>query len=128
VNLGDLVKELVGEDRYTAACMWAYSTTTGDDFAPWPADLAVVPDLLQNAIWKVGWAAPEDRLAAALELYRSMPCIPNAVGLARHWDELPAADRNALIASDDIRLAAPIAHVMSEPLPAETGCDPSETQ
>jgi hypothetical protein len=128
VKLGDLVAELVGEDRYTAACMWAYSTTTGDDFAPWPADLAVVPDLLQQAIWKDGATSPAERLAAALELYRAMPCEPNAIGLARHWDELPPADRDALLGSDDERLSAPIAHVMSAPLPAEAACDDPETQ
>jgi hypothetical protein len=129
VTLGDLVAELVGEERYTAACVWAYNTATDDEFAPWPTQLAVVPELLQAAIWDAGRPIPAgERLAAALELYRAMPCAPNAVALARHWDELTPDDRAALLENDDERLAAPIAHVISPPLPAEPGCDHRETQ
>jgi hypothetical protein len=128
VKLGDLVAELVGEDRYTAACVWAYNTATDDEFAPWPTDLAAVPELLQAAIWERGPAPAAERLAAAFELYRAMPCVPNAVALARHWDELPPDDRDALLENADERLAAPIAHVISAGLPAEPGCDHPETQ
>jgi hypothetical protein len=128
VTLGDLVAELVGEERYTAACVWAYNTTTGDEFAPWPSELAAVPDQLQAAIWNDDATPAAERLTAALELYRAMPCVPNAVALARHWDELAPADRVALLENADERLAAPIAHVMSAPPPAEPGCDHPETQ
>jgi hypothetical protein len=128
MRLGDLVEGLVGEDRYTAACVWAYSTATDDEFAPWPTDLASVPEVLQQAIWNGVDAPPQERLAAAFELYQAMPCPPNAIALVRHWDELPPADRERLLGNEDERLSAPIAHVMSNGLPAETGRDHPETQ
>jgi hypothetical protein len=112
VKLGDLVRQLVGEERFTAACVWAYNTATDDEFAPWPADLAVVPGLLQAAIWDDAATPAPARIATALELYEAMPCETNALALARHWDELAPADRDGLTANDDERLTTPLARVM----------------
>ena len=133
MQLGELVEQLVGQERFTAACVWAYNTATDDEFAPWPTDLAAIPPLLQDAIWGDARTGPDpvlaaERLAAALELYEAMPCETNALALRSHWDELAPADRDALIGTDDERLATPLARVMSEGPPADTGRDHPETQ
>lgn len=123
MNLGELI-EAIGQDRYTAACVWAFSTAAGsggpdDDLSPWPADLAVVPDELRRAIWTTGDASLGERLAVAQELYRAMPSYANTIGFDHFYEQFDAAAKEAfwaecraLLESEDDRLADPIRYAL----------------
>jgi hypothetical protein len=110
----------VGAERYREACDRAWQTAAGvgrcGGQRSWPGDLQAVPPQFADAWWD-GDATLAERLDAALRLYAEMPCYANTIALHGFYGEFAVGERDALweayrtwLASDDDRLADPIAH------------------
>lgn len=114
-SLDELI-DVVGRERFDAACTWAWRTAKGtggwDDDGEWPDDLAEVPHELDDFVYD---AAPAgERMRLGIELYHAMPCYWNAVGMYHVHRELDGADRawfwaemRRLMDDPDDRLADP---------------------
>lgn len=101
--------ELVGAERYAAACDAARRDA-------WPKDLELVPHDLQD-VWYDHDAPLGDRLDLALRILREMPCYANTMALKWHVADLEPADRERLYAAfrdalddGDERLADTVAY------------------
>lgn len=110
----------VGPQRYRAACDQAWSTAAGTGRCggqrSWAGDLQAVPPQFADAWWH-GDAPLRERLEMALRLYADMPCYANTIALHDFYRDFGAGERRLLwdayrewLASDDDRLADPVAH------------------
>jgi hypothetical protein len=121
VRFDALVRE-VGEERYAAACEWAWRTAArtgrcGVDRS-WPSSLTEVPHEFSDAWWD-GATPLSERLEMALRLYREMPCYANTVELKRFYADFGADEKERLwdawraaLQSDDDRLADPVSYAL----------------
>jgi hypothetical protein len=91
VTFEELV-ELVGPDRYRAACERAWN---GPADEMWPDDLADVPHDIAD-LWDLDELPLAERLALALRAFREMPCYANAMYVKHAHDDLGPAERAML--------------------------------
>ncbi|HEX8084463.1 MAG TPA: hypothetical protein VF529_09255 [Solirubrobacteraceae bacterium] len=65
----------------------------------WPDDLDEVPHDLNDLLWHEGESPPAERMAAALAVYRAMPCYATLMGLTDVFHDLPRDVRSAMWAA-----------------------------
>lgn len=112
----------VGEERYRAACEWAWQTAegTGDGggSARWPNDLGDVPHDLADA-WYDEHTSLSDKLDLALRVYSEMPSYATLMYMKDRYNDLPGELREKLwtafraaLESDDRRVADPVTYIL----------------
>ncbi len=112
----------VGPQRYREACEHAWQTAAGigrcGGQRSFAGDLQAVPPEFADAWWRAD-ASLDERLQTALRLYSEMPCYANTLALHDFHREFDEAQRSMLwnacrawLASEDDRLADPIAHAL----------------
>ena len=112
--------DAVGHDRFRSACEWAWRTAarTGEqlEVEAWPDDLAQVPHELSD-LWDDLDVPLIERLHAAQELYRQMPCSGLLMYSKHAFSEFGAdefdafwSDYRSFLEHDDDRLADPVAY------------------
>jgi hypothetical protein len=111
---------VVGEERYRAACRWAWRTAagTGERSEPQSGASALdeVPHELAD-VWHDGKTSLPDRVDLALRIYQEMPCYANTMELKSFYGKFGTAEKRrfwdmyrAALDSDDDRLAEPVAY------------------
>ena len=110
----------VGRERYDLACEWAWRTAarTGrmDHDGEWPDDLSMVPHELSD-LWYEGEEPLSERLEAAVQLYRDMPCYGNTMYVGHFFCDFAPAERERfwafyreMLDSEEDQLADPIGY------------------
>lgn len=114
----DEIIELVGRERYTAACAAARADSARPDYGRG----ADAPLDLPHEIEDPTWSGPEpwhEKLALFFSLYDDMPCYGHLMYARHHYSELGAADRadwwkevRARLANQDAAVRQPLQYAL----------------